>query len=180
LIPAPAFGKVPAPIVAVKQGGEPMKRILTTSVFLLGLTGFASAANLTQADAQKALQSLEHQFIEAFKAKQPEKMAAVFADDGWRITDSGPVIGQAALLKHFQAVVKVFDLGNANTDQVKVLDNDNIQATGHWDWTFNLPNQPPKPTAGFWVVTATKQKDGDWKWAMEGFNIKAPTPANTQ
>jgi hypothetical protein len=71
-------------------------------------------------------------------------------------------------------------LGNANTDQVKVLDNDNIQATGHWDWTFNLPNQPPKPTAGFWVVTATKQKDGDWKWAMEGFNIKAPTPANTQ
>jgi uncharacterized protein (TIGR02246 family) len=153
-----------------------MKRVLMASVFLLGLTGFTNAAELTQADAQRICQSLGDQFIQSFKAKQPEKMASVFTDDGWRITDNGPIIGKEALLKHFEAAVKVFDLDNAHVDQVKVLDNENIQATGRWEGTLKLPDQPPQPQAGFWVVTATKQKDGNWKWAMEGFNVKMPPP----
>ena len=159
-----------------------MKRVLMASVFLLGLTGFANAADLTQADAQRIYQPLGDQFIQAFKAKQPEKMASVFTDDGWRITDNGPIMGKEALLKHFEAVVKVADLDNAYIDQVKVLDNENIQATGRWEATLKLPNQPPQPQAGFWVVTATKQKDGNWKWAMEGFNVKMQPPpaAKTQ
>ena len=83
-----------------------MKRVLMASVFLLGLTGFTNAAELTQADAQRICQSLGDQFIQSFKAKQPEKMASVFTDDGWRITDNGPIIGKEALLKHFEAAVR--------------------------------------------------------------------------
>jgi uncharacterized protein (TIGR02246 family) len=159
-----------------------MKRVLISCVFLLGLTRLTNAADLTQADAQRIYQPLADQFIHAFKAKQPAKMAALFTDDGWRITDSGPVIGKEALLKHFEGTVKVFDLDHAHVDQVKVLDNENIQATGRWEGTLKLSNQPPRPMAGFWVVTATEQKDGNWKWAMEGFNVKMPPPpgAKTQ
>jgi uncharacterized protein (TIGR02246 family) len=162
---------------SIHRGGKLMKRVLMASVFLLGLTGLSNAADLTLADAQRIYQPLADQFIQSFKAKQPEKMAAVFTDDGWRITDNGPVIGKEALLKHFEAVVKVFDLSNAYVDQVKVLDNENIQATGRWEGTLKLPKQPPRPMAGFWVVTAT-QKEGNWKWAMEGFNVKMPPPPN--
>ncbi len=159
-----------------------MKRVLMASVFLLGLTGLTNAAELTQADAQKICHSLADQFVQAFKAKQPEKMASVFTDDGWRITDNGPVVGKEALLKHFEAVVKVFDLGNAHVDQIKVLDNENIQSTGRWEGTLKLPNLPPQQQAGFWIDTVTKQKDGNWKLAMEGFNVKMPPPpgAKTQ
>lgn len=103
-----------------------MKRILVASVFLVGLTGLTNAADLTAADAQRICQPLGDQFIEAFKAKQPEKMASVFSDDAWRITDFGPIMGKEALLKHFEAVVKVFDLDNSHLDQVMVLDNQNI------------------------------------------------------
>jgi hypothetical protein len=31
--------------------------------------------------------------------------------------------------------------------------------------------------SGFWVVTQIKQKDGNWKWAMEGYNVKVPAPS---
>ncbi len=159
-----------------------MKRALMASVFLLGQTGFTDAAELTQANAQRICQSLGDRFIQSFKAKQPEKMASLFTDDGWRITDNGPVIGKEALLKHFEAVVKVFDLDNAHVDQVKVLDNENIQSTGHWVGTLKLPNSPPQPQTGFWVETVTKQKDGKWKVATEGYNVKMPPPpgAKTQ
>jgi hypothetical protein len=95
-------------------------------------------------------------------------MASVFTDDGWRITDFGPFIGKEALLKHFEAAVKVFDLDNAHLDQVKVLDNENILSTGHWEGTLKLPNLPPQPQSGFWVDTATRQKDGNWKVTMDG------------
>jgi ketosteroid isomerase-like protein len=94
-------------------------------------------------------------------------MASLFTDDGWRITDDGPIVGREALLKHFEAVVKVVDLGDSYIDQVKALDENNIQATGRWKATLKLPDQPPKPMSGFWVITQTKQKDGNWKWAME-------------
>ena len=157
-----------------------MKHVLMASVFLLGLTGFTNAAELTQADAQRIGQSLEDQFVQAFKAKQPEKMASVFTDDGWRITDNGPVVGKEALLRHFEAVVKVFDLDNAHVDQVKVLDNENIQSTGRWAGTLKLPNLPPQPQAGFWVGTATKQKDGTWKLASDGYNVKMPPPSGAK
>ena len=73
-------------------------------------------------------------------------------------------------------------MDNTYTDQVKVLDSDNIQATGRWEATLKLPSQSPHPMAGFWVVTATKQNGGNWKWAMEAFNVKMPPPpaAKTQ
>jgi ketosteroid isomerase-like protein len=107
-------------------------------------------------------------------------MASLFTDDGWRITDDGPIVGREALLKHFEAVVKVVDLGDSYIDQVKALDENNIQATGRWKATLKLPDQPPKPMSGFWVITQTKQKDGNWKWAMEAYNVKAPPPPSAK
>jgi uncharacterized protein (TIGR02246 family) len=156
-----------------------MKKLIMASVVLLGLAGFANAAELTQADAQKIWQPVSDQFVQAFKAKQGDKMAALYSNDGWRITDTGPIIGKEALLKHFEGVVKVFDLGsNTATDQVKVLGNNNIQATGHWEGTLNLPNQPPQPQSGYWADTLTQQNDGTWKISMEAYNVKmAPAPA---
>jgi uncharacterized protein (TIGR02246 family) len=159
---------------------EAMKRILMASVFMLWLPGFLNAAELTQAEVQKIYQSLDDQFTQYFKAKQPEKMASLFTDDGWRITDDGPIFGKEALLKHFEALVKVVDLGNSYIDQVKALDENNIQATGRWEATVKLPDQAPKQTGGFWVITQTKQKDGNWKWAMEGYNVKVPPPPSAK
>jgi hypothetical protein len=98
-----------------------MKRILMAAVCVLWSPGFLNAAELTQVEAQKIYQSLDDQFTQYFRAKQPEKMTSVFADDGWRITDDGPIVGKEALFKHFEAVVKVVDLGNTYTDQVKAL-----------------------------------------------------------
>ena len=97
-----------------------MKHILMASAFLVGLTGLTHAADLTQADAQRICQPLGDQFIEAFKAKLPARMASVFTDGAWRITDEGPIIGKEALLKHFEATVKVFDLANSHADQFMV------------------------------------------------------------
>ena len=157
-----------------------MKRVLIASVFMLWSPGFLNAAELTQAEAQKIHKPMDEQFTQYFKAKQPEKMASLFTDDGWRITDNGPVVGKEALLRHFEAMLKVVDLDNSYTDQVKAVDENTIQATGRWEATLKVPDQPPKPMSGFWVVTQIKQKDGNWKWAMEGYNVKVPPPPSAK
>jgi ketosteroid isomerase-like protein len=153
-----------------------MKYLLVASVCIMGLMGTAYADELSQAEAMKIGKSVEDQFTEAFKNKQVDKMVALFTDDGWRITDMGPVIGREDLTKHWDTVFKLADLENTHTDHIKVLDNNNILATGHWEGTLRLPNQPPQRSTGFWVLDIGKQKDNTWKIAMEAYNVKMPTP----
>jgi uncharacterized protein (TIGR02246 family) len=162
--------------IIMGKGVKLMNRLVLTSVCMLGLTGLAYADDLTQADAEKIVNSIGQQFIQAWKAKQLEQMVSLFADDGWRITDNGPIVGKEALRKHWTAVFQVVTLDNTYPDYVKVLDSNNIQSTGHWEATIRLPNQAPQPMTGFWVVTDTKQKDGSWKISMEGYNVKMPPP----
>jgi uncharacterized protein (TIGR02246 family) len=157
-----------------------MKRLSIASVCIVALSGLAHGADLTQAEAEKIAQQRVEQFTQAWQSKQPEKMVALFADDGWRITDAGPVIGKEALLKHWTAVFQVVNLVNTQADHVKVIDNDNVQATGHWEATIRLPDQPPQSSTGFWVVTDTKQKDGSWRLSMEAYNVKMPPPTKSQ
>jgi uncharacterized protein (TIGR02246 family) len=156
-----------------------MKQLILTSVCMLcmlGLTGLAYADDPTQPDAEKIVNSFRQQFIQAWNAKQPEQMVSLYADDGWRITDNGPIVGKEALLKHWTAVFQVAHLDNTYVDYVKVLGSNNIQATGHYEATIRLPDQAPQSMTGFWVVTDTKQKDGSWKISMEGYNVKMPPP----
>ena len=157
-----------------------MKRLLMASVGIVALSGLAHSADLTQAEAEKIVQQLGEQFLQAWQSKQPERMVSLFADDAWRITDTGPVIGKEALLKHWTAVFQVANLDSTHADHVKVIDDNNIQSTGHWEATIRLPDQPPHSATGFWVVTDTKQKDGSWKLSMEGYNVKMPPPSKTQ
>jgi ketosteroid isomerase-like protein len=155
---------------------EPMKRLLITLVCIVGLTGIVYADELSQAEATKIGKGIEDQFTEAFKNKQVDKMVGLFTDDGWRITDMGPVTGREDLTKHWDAVFKIADLQNTHTDQIKVVDNNNILATGHWEATLRLPNQPPQPSTGFWALAISKQKDNTWKIAMEAYNVKMAAP----
>jgi uncharacterized protein (TIGR02246 family) len=167
--------------IIIDKGVKQMKRLVLTAVCMLGLTGLAHAGDPTQADAEKIVKSFSQQFIQAWNAKQPEQMVALFADDGWRITDDGPIVGKEALLKHWTAVFQVANLDKTYVDYVKVLGSDNIQGTGHWEATLRLPDQPPHSMTGFWVVTDTRQKDGSWKISMESYNVKmAPPPTKTQ
>jgi uncharacterized protein (TIGR02246 family) len=153
-----------------------MKRLLMASICVVGLTGLSQAADLTQDEAEKIVKQGAEQFFQSWQAKQPEKMVSLFADDGWRITDNGPIVGKEALLKHWTAVFQVANLDKTYIDYVKVLGSNNIQATGHWEATIRLPDQAPQSATGFWVTTTTKQKDGSWKYSMEGYNVKMPPP----
>jgi ketosteroid isomerase-like protein len=155
---------------------RPMNYLFVAAVCIMGLMGTARADELSQSEAMKIGQGIEDQFTAAFKNKQVDKMVALFTDDGWRITDMGPVIGREELTKHWDAVFKIADLQNTHTDQIKVLDNNSILATGHWEATLRVPNQPPQPATGFWVLAIGKQKDNTWKIAMEGYNVKMAAP----
>jgi ketosteroid isomerase-like protein len=156
-----------------------MKRMFITLICIVGLMGIAYADELSQTEAMRIYKGVGDQFTAAFKNKQVDKMVALFGDDGWRITDMGPVVGRDALTKHFDAVFKVADLENAYIDQIKVLDNNNILATGRWEVTRRPPNQPPQPATGFWVMEIGRQKDNTWKIAMEAYNVKMPAPPST-
>jgi uncharacterized protein (TIGR02246 family) len=160
-----------------------MKRLLMTTACLVGLSGLAQAAELTQAEAQKIVQSVSEGFAQSWAAKQPEKMVALFAVDGWRITDNGPIVGKDALTKHWTEIMQVAKLDDTQVDHIKVVDSNTISATGHWVATLTLPDQPaPLHGTGFWYETLAKQQDGTWKLAVEAYNVKPPgfQPANAK
>jgi uncharacterized protein (UPF0210 family) len=77
-----------------------MKRLFMTLLCIVGLTGIAYADELNQVEAMRIYKGVQDQFTAAFKNKQVDKMVALFDNDGWRITDMGPVVGRDALTKH--------------------------------------------------------------------------------
>jgi hypothetical protein len=131
---------------------------------IVGLMGIAYAEELNRVEAIRISKDVSDQFVAAFKNKQADEMVALFDDNGWRITDMGPVVGRDDLTKHFELGFKIADLESSYLDQIEVLDNNNILAAGHWEATLRLPNQPPLSESEYSKLANKKIILGRLRW----------------
>jgi uncharacterized protein (TIGR02246 family) len=157
----------------VMGGGNKMNRLLITSL----LTGLATSAlaqqNVPQTD-QQAAREVHMQFTTAFNRQDAAGIAALFAEDGIRVTPQGIIQGRDAIQKdadkRFQS--RFHDL--ALTPLIVRALGNSIWEAG--EWTMKIGD---KPIRGYFAMTLVRETN-TFKIQDEIFNVVPPASSGQQ
>jgi uncharacterized protein (TIGR02246 family) len=141
------------------------------------LTGLATSAaaqqNVSQTD-QQAAREVHAQFTTAFNRQDAAGLAALFSEDGIRITPQGIIQGRDAIHKdsdkRFQS--RFHDL--SITPLIVRTSNDSIWEAG--EWTMKIGDQPVR---GYFAMTLVRNGNS-FKIRDDTFNIAPPTSPGLQ
>jgi ketosteroid isomerase-like protein len=160
------------PVIAEQAGGKTVNRQIS---FLLAslLTGLATSAAGQQAD-QQAPRDIHERFTTAFNRQDAAGLAALFSENGIRVTPQGIVQGRDAIRidsdKRFQS--RFHDL--SITPQFARASSDSIWEAG--EWTMKIGDQPVR---GYFAMTLVR--DGDsFKIRDDTFNVAPPAAPGPQ
>ena len=141
------------------------------------LPGLATSAvgqqNVSQTD-QQAAREVHVQFTTAFNRQDAAGLAALFSEDGMRVTPQGIIQGRDAIHKdsdkRFQA--RFHDL--SITPLIVRTLNDSIWEAG--EWTMKIGDQAVR---GYFAMTLVREGNG-FKIRDDTFNIVPPALAGPQ
>jgi uncharacterized protein (TIGR02246 family) len=141
---------------------------LLTTALLIGLaTSAIGQQNQLQTD-QQAVRELHVQFTTAFNRQDAAALAALFSEDGIRITPQGIIQGRDAIRndsdKRFQS--RFHDL--AITPLIVRALHDSIWEAG--EWTMKIGDQPVR---GYFAMTLVREGNS-FKIRDDTFNIAPP------
>ncbi len=150
-----------------------MKRAhLLASILVAAFAMPAAAQQLSEQEARTAVQSTIDVWVNAAQKKDAAAIAALYTEKSMRVTPDGILYGRAAIQKNLEEGLKVFGGISIKLDQVRVLGNAAIEATGTWAGILQSPNGPV-PVNGYWGVTDVR--DGDtWKADLDVYNMASP------
>jgi uncharacterized protein (TIGR02246 family) len=158
------------------EGGNKMNRqvgLLITSL-LTGLATSALAQQNVPHNDQQAAREVHMQFTTAFNRQDAAGVAALFADDGIRVTPQGIIQGRDAIQKdadkRFQS--RFHDLA-VTPLIVRALEN-SIWEAG--EWTMQIGDQPVR---GYFAMTLVREAN-TFKIRDETFNIVPPASSGQQ
>jgi uncharacterized protein (TIGR02246 family) len=122
-----------------------------------------AAQQLTEQEAHRIVEKGIEALNEAFRITDAAAAAAVFAEDAIRVLPRGVVQGRAAITQGYAAMLgnKDWEEDPDKVDQVRVLSNDVILATGSWSGTYKGTTH----LHGYWSSTVERQGDA-WKIVM--------------
>ncbi len=126
----------------------------------------------------KAIRDLETAWVQAFNAKDVDKVVAFYADDASRFSPDAPVVnGTAAIKAAWMPLLadKNFSLSSA-TDKVDVAKAGDLgYSQGAFTMTFTDPKTKRVLTErGKYVTVYKKQADGSWRAVADIVNEDAP------
>ena len=155
-----------------------MKRShLLASVLVTAVAMPAAAQQLSELEARTAVQRTIDVWVNAAQKKDAATIAALYTEKSMRVTPDGILYGRAAIEKNLEEGLKVFSGISIKLDQVHVLGNSAIEATGTWAGILQSPNGSV-PVNGYWGVTDVR--DGDtWKADLDVYNMASP-PASQE
>jgi uncharacterized protein (TIGR02246 family) len=131
-------------------------------------TVIASTAEML-AEARRAIDKGNAQWIEAWAKSDPAMAAAIFAEDGVMLAGSGKVFkGRQQIAERQKALMQAAGPGvKVTVTTVKVwLDGDTAYETGKYVYNYQ-DNGKPATDEGRYVTMWRRQKDGSWKLAMD-------------
>lgn len=157
-----------------------MKRfVLGIITFLLAAhPGFSQTKNPSAAseagserlaEAKRAIDKGNAQWIEAWEKGNPEMIAAIFTDDGVMLSQGGRVFkGRQQILERQKVAMQ------SVTRPIKVsvvtgkiwLDGDTAYETGKYKYEYT-ENGKPVTEEGRYVTNWKRQGDGSWKLTMD-------------
>lgn len=147
--------------------------LLLTSLLVGLATSAVGQQNLPQTD-QQAAREVHVQFATAFNRQDAAAVAALFSEDGIRVTPQGIIQGRDAIHqdsdKRFQS--RFHDL-SIKPLIVRVL-SDSIWEAG--EWAMKMGDQPVR---GYFAMTLVREGNG-FKIRDDTFNIAPPNPPGQQ
>jgi uncharacterized protein (TIGR02246 family) len=160
-----------------------MKRRLLITVAGLAI-GFAvptftQQTNTPDPQLRQRLVALIKNYDEVFNKNDAAALAVFFTEDAVFVTETGPIYGREAIVKHFADLfpkVHFSDhVGKADEYSPHIIDTagNKMWATGGWSATIKGENFGPKQIKGFFSVI---REGDDWKIRMLTTNV-TPEPA---
>jgi uncharacterized protein (TIGR02246 family) len=121
------------------------------------------------AEAKRAIDKGNAQWIEAWEKGNPEMVAAIFTDDAVMLSQGGRVFkGRQQILERQKAAMQsVTRPVKVSVITVKIwLDGDTAYETGKYKYEYTEKGKPIKEE-GRYVTMWKRQSDGSWKLSMD-------------
>jgi uncharacterized protein (TIGR02246 family) len=127
------------------------------------------AASEAFAEAKRGIDKGNAEWIEAWEKGDPERIAAIFTDDGIMLSQGGKVFkGRQQILERQKAAMQsVTPPIKVSVITVKIwLDGDAAYETGKYKYEYT-ENGKPATEEGRYVTMWKRQSDGSWKLTMD-------------
>jgi uncharacterized protein (TIGR02246 family) len=127
------------------------------------------AASETFAEAKRAIDKGNAEWIEAWEKGDPERIAAIFTDDGIMLAQGGRVFkGRQQILERQKAAMQgVTRPVKVSVITVKIwLDGNTAYETGKYKYEYTEKGKPTTEE-GRYVTMWKRQSDGSWKLSMD-------------
>ncbi|HEX8143982.1 MAG TPA: nuclear transport factor 2 family protein [Pyrinomonadaceae bacterium] len=132
-------------------------------------TGQSAATSEALAEARRAIDKGNAQWIEAWDKGDPALIAALFTEDGTLLAQSGRVIkGRQQIMERQKTAMQSVGKGvkvTVTTTQIW-LDGETAYETGKYSYRYQ-ENGKPAVEEGRYVTIWKRQKDGTWKLFMD-------------
>ena len=142
---------------------------LFCAIMLIGMAEPALGQNVSESD-QKGAHDLQSKFVAAFNRQDAVGVAALFTEDGIRVTPQGIIRGRDAIRVDLESRFKKnFHDISIESQIVRVSEN------GLWEageWSLKIAD---KPVRGYFALTLVREGDG-FKYRYDVFNV-ASVPA---
>ncbi len=149
--------------------------VLSVSILVLvAITGLSQATNEPAgserlAEAKRAIDKGNAQWIEAWEKGDPEMVAALFTDDAVMLSQGGKVFKsrQQILERQKVAMQSVTRPIKVSVVTVKIwMDGDTAYETGKYKYEYT-ENGKPTTEEGRYVTMWKRQHDSSWKLTMD-------------
>jgi uncharacterized protein (TIGR02246 family) len=127
------------------------------------------AASETYAEAKRAIDKGNAQWIEAWEKGDPEMLAAIFTEDGVMLSQGGRVFKgrQQIFERQREAMQSVTRPIKVSVVTIKIwVDGDTAYETGNYKYEYTEKGKPTREE-GRYVTMWKRQGDGSWKLSMD-------------
>jgi uncharacterized protein (TIGR02246 family) len=127
------------------------------------------AASETYAEAKRAIDKGNAQWIEAWEKGDPEMLAAIFTEDGVILSQGGRVFKgrQQIFERQREAMQSVTRPIKVSVVTIKIwVDGDTAYETGNYKYEYTEKGKPTREE-GRYVTMWKRQVDGSWKLSMD-------------
>jgi uncharacterized protein (TIGR02246 family) len=158
-----------------------MKRrlLITVAGLAIGFAvpTFAQQTNTPDPQLRQRLVTLIKNYDEVFNKNDAPALAVFFTEDAVFVTETGPIYGREAIVKHFadlfQKVHFSDHLGKPDEYSPHIIGTagNEVWASGGWSTTIKGQDFGPSEIKGYWSVI---REGDDWKIRMLTTNVSPP------
>ena len=138
---------------------------------------FAQQTNTPDPQLRQRLVALIKNYDEVFNKNDAPALAVFFTEDAVFVTETGPIYGREAIVKHFadlfQKVHFSDHIGKPDEYSPHIIGaaGNEVWASGGWSTTIKGQGFGPTQIKGYWSVI---REGDDWKIRMLTTNVSPP------